>query len=75
LLFYGGLVLQTPTLTLPHPALSERRFVLIPLAEIAPHWRHPISGKTAEEMLAELQKESGDDLPAVRRITNTLQSS
>ncbi|HEY9538554.1 MAG TPA: 2-amino-4-hydroxy-6-hydroxymethyldihydropteridine diphosphokinase [Kiloniellaceae bacterium] len=41
-------------LMLPHPRLSERAFVLQPLAELAPDWRHPVSGLTAAEMLAEL---------------------
>jgi 2-amino-4-hydroxy-6-hydroxymethyldihydropteridine diphosphokinase len=41
LLLYGGLVLDAPTLTLPHPSLHERRFVLVPLAEVAPNWKHP----------------------------------
>lgn len=41
LLLYGDLVLDDPALTLPHPALHERRFVLAPLAEIAPNWQHP----------------------------------
>ena len=41
-------------LTLPHPHMESRRFVLAPLAEIAPAWVHPIYGKTASELLAEL---------------------
>ena len=45
---------ETPTLTLPHPSLAERRFVLAPLTEIAPLWRHPVSGKTAAALLSEL---------------------
>jgi 2-amino-4-hydroxy-6-hydroxymethyldihydropteridine diphosphokinase len=58
LLSYGDQVLRAPNLTLPHPAIAERRFVLVPLAEIAPEWRHPVSGKTAAEMLAELPPEN-----------------
>lgn len=42
------------TLILPHPRLADRAFVLIPLAEIAPLWRHPAIGKTVSEMLADL---------------------
>jgi 2-amino-4-hydroxy-6-hydroxymethyldihydropteridine diphosphokinase len=52
-----GKVMQTPELVLPHPRLHHRRFVLAPLAEIAPDWRHPVFGLTAEQMLARLQQE------------------
>jgi 2-amino-4-hydroxy-6-hydroxymethyldihydropteridine diphosphokinase len=54
LLDFDGQVLQRPELTLPHPRLHERRFVLAPLAAVAPAWRHPVLGATAEEMLARL---------------------
>lgn len=47
-----GVVLDSPHLTLPHPGIAERRFVLEPLAEVAPAWRHPVTGKSAVEMLA-----------------------
>lgn len=46
LLFYGDLILQTETLTLPHPRLHERAFVLLPCAEIAPALLHPVYGQT-----------------------------
>ena len=59
LLLYGGLVLDDPALTLPHPAMHERRFVLAPLAEIAPEWRHPVLGETISELLADLPQEPG----------------
>jgi 2-amino-4-hydroxy-6-hydroxymethyldihydropteridine diphosphokinase len=39
---------------LPHPRLAGRAFVLVPLAEVAPGWRHPVSGKTVEALIAEL---------------------
>lgn len=54
LILFDDVVLQTPELTLPHPAMAERRFVLEPLAEIAPDWGDPVSCKTVAEMLAYL---------------------
>jgi len=54
LLLFGDMVLRTAELTLPHPALEERRFVLEPLVEIAPAMRHPVSGLTAAQLLARL---------------------
>lgn len=54
LLDHDGQVIETPLLTVPHPRLSARRFVLVPLAEIAPFWRHPLSGLSARELLARL---------------------
>ncbi len=57
LLWWGDAVLDEAGITLPHPGIAERAFVLDPLAEIAPEWRHPRTGKTAAEMLVELYED------------------
>ncbi|MEB3121452.1 MAG: 2-amino-4-hydroxy-6-hydroxymethyldihydropteridine diphosphokinase [Snowella sp.] len=46
ILLYGDLILEMPNLTIPHPRMNERAFVLVPLAEIAAHWIEPISKQT-----------------------------
>lgn len=50
ILLFGDMILDSPELTIPHPAMHERRFVLEPLAEIAPTVRHPVSNKTVLEL-------------------------
>jgi 2-amino-4-hydroxy-6-hydroxymethyldihydropteridine diphosphokinase len=52
ILLYGDQVIDTPELQVPHSRMHLRRFVLEPLAEIAPNVRHPVSGQSATEMLA-----------------------
>jgi dihydropteroate synthase/2-amino-4-hydroxy-6-hydroxymethyldihydropteridine diphosphokinase len=52
LIAYEDVLLDTPDLVLPHPRMHERAFVLAPLADIAPEWRHPVSGKSVDELLA-----------------------
>jgi 2-amino-4-hydroxy-6-hydroxymethyldihydropteridine diphosphokinase len=54
ILFYNDQVVQGEDLVVPHPRLHERRFVLIPLNDIAPHLRHPLLNKSISELLAEL---------------------
>ncbi len=66
ILFYGRSVIQSPELETPHPRIHQRRFVLEPLLEIAPEFRHPVNGKTPREMLATLEPQD------VRRLDVTL---
>ena len=55
LILYGDAIIdEAPSLIVPHPRFRERRFVLEPLAEIAPDWRDPITGQTVEELLRTL---------------------
>lgn len=60
LLLYDQLVLSTPTLTLPHPRLRERAFVLAPLATIAPTWVEPVSGQTIQALWQSLDNQETD---------------
>jgi 2-amino-4-hydroxy-6-hydroxymethyldihydropteridine diphosphokinase len=53
LLFYGQWVIHTAALTVPHPRMHLRRFVLEPLAELAPEWRHPGLRRSVAELLRE----------------------
>ena len=51
LLLYDDLILETPSLQIPHPRMRERAFVLAPLAQIEPSWIEPVSGKSIKELL------------------------
>ena len=63
ILFYGNEVIDTPELQVPHPRMHLRRFVLEPLAEIAPQLRHPTLKMSAAEMLA-----NSPDKSAIRKV-------
>jgi 2-amino-4-hydroxy-6-hydroxymethyldihydropteridine diphosphokinase len=62
ILLFDDLILRTPELTIPHAALLERAFALVPLAEITPERRHPVAGHTLQELA------SGIDAEGVRRL-------
>jgi 2-amino-4-hydroxy-6-hydroxymethyldihydropteridine diphosphokinase len=62
ILLYGNAIVRAPGLEIPHPRMIERRFVLEPLAELAPDLRHPVTRQTVREMLARVTAQ------AVRRV-------
>jgi len=66
ILLYARAVIRTPALKVPHPRMAERRFVLAPLAELAPSLRHPVTRRTISEMLDEAPVQS------VRRLAREL---
>jgi 2-amino-4-hydroxy-6-hydroxymethyldihydropteridine diphosphokinase len=60
LLIYGDLVSELPSLLVPHPRQHERRFVLVPVCDVAPDLVHPVLGRTMCELLSDLPVEPGD---------------
>lgn len=69
LLLMDELVMRSSRLTLPHPELARRRFVLEPLAEIAPNQRHPLLHATMLELLACIPDEGANRKNAVRKLS------
>lgn len=57
ILFYDHTQIDTPPLVIPHPRLHERAFVLVPLADVAPDYVHPVLGLSVQEMLASLDRQ------------------
>ena len=70
IIFYGSEVIRQPGLTIPHPSFADRRFVLAPLAEIAPGFVDPLGGKTIRQLL-----EACGDAATVTRVSDALVSS
>lgn len=64
IIFYGTQIINTPTLTVPHPRMQERNFVLSPLAEIIPNFKHPVFQQTINSLLSTCPDQS-----AVKKIT------
>ncbi len=58
ILLYGATLLDSEELTLPHPRMTARRFVLEPLAELVPELRHPVTGRSVSRLLGELRGQS-----------------
>ena len=59
ILLYGNQVIDTLQLTIPHPRMEERAFVLIPLAELAPELTHPVSGRKVRELVGRVKGKGG----------------
>lgn len=72
ILLYGREIVDTEDLTIPHPRLHERAFVLVPLSDIAPEWAHPVLGATIGELRREVNETGVVRTPwSVRRSTGT----
>ncbi len=71
ILVYGRHVVETPALTIPHPRMTARRFVLQPLVDLAPHLRHPILGQSMKELLGALAAQAVRRVPFTPRLPAT----
>lgn len=69
ILAYHDMVSDKPELTLPHPRLHQRGFVLYPLSEIAPGWVHPVSGQSVAEMIESLPEDQTLSEPYMRPVS------
>ncbi len=73
ILLYENVVARSPALTIPHPRLAERRFVLVPLAELWPRLRHPVTRRTVRQMLN--QTADASDVVKLEKIMNSMENS
>lgn len=75
LLFYGQSIIAEPTLQVPHPRLRGRAFVLIPLAEIAPTWRDPVSGESVRTLCQAVDPAGVQPLGPINQRLDSIHSS
>ena len=65
ILSYGNKIIDTEELKIPHPEIEKRSFVLIPLLELSPNWRHPINGISIESIWDSWQRSNKESLPKI----------
>lgn len=63
ILFYDDLIINLDGLEIPHPRMEDRAFVLVPMADLAPDFRHPVNGKTIQEMLDQVTRQGVYEIP------------